>query len=542
MSLENLNYRNKYEMYIHKLHTDFIDSQDPGDAIDVGFYDTGSLHLGPVGLPVYINEVLYTGQGQQGVTGPRGATGPKGDTGGVGATGLSGSAALKGDTGPTGAVGPIGIGVPGPQGDTGLRGHTGVTGAVGPIGIGVPGPQGDTGIMGNTGNTGPLGIGTTGIQGLQGNTGNTGIRGATGVQGIQGPTGAAITSAWSLTGNAGTNPSTNFLGATDNKSIVIGTNGAAGINRLQVSNNSRVEPENGTQNTFYGNQAGNILGTQNAFFGFASGVSNSGTHNTGLGFSVMNFTSSGSDNTGTGAAVLAAVTTGSNNSGFGSVSLLRLTTGSNNTGCGFQAGSFLTTGTSNTFIGASSGNNITTTNGNTMIDNTGVAGDTNTIRIGYQATRNFQFGIRGITPDANDAIPVFVSSTGQLCTNSSFYGTTTTVNTTVSGPWASTAITFTFYKFGNVVTMSWATLGGFVITLSSQTIGTPSGVIPVGLRFDGGAFTSPVISGVASTSLISGNCVFPTGGAIVFTNTNNSVFGNAGAYAGLNKGAVTYTV
>ena len=31
---------------------------------------------------------------------------------------------------------------------------------------------------------------------------------------------------WSLTGNSGTNPSTNFLGTTDNQPLVIKTNGA----------------------------------------------------------------------------------------------------------------------------------------------------------------------------------------------------------------------------------------------------------------------------------------------------------------------------
>ena len=60
--------------------------------------------------------------------------------------------------------------------------------------------------------------GATGPTGLQGATGPTGLTGPTGVTG---PTGSVSGSSWSLTGNAGTNPATDFIGTTDNTNLII---------------------------------------------------------------------------------------------------------------------------------------------------------------------------------------------------------------------------------------------------------------------------------------------------------------------------------
>ena len=108
--------------------------------------------------------------------------------------------------GPVGPSGPIGAtGATGPQGIPGLTGATGPQGpAGGPAGpTGASGPQG---VAGATGATGPIGP-----AGATGATGPQGIAGATGATGPQGPAGS-VTNAWSLTGNAGTDPATNFLG------------------------------------------------------------------------------------------------------------------------------------------------------------------------------------------------------------------------------------------------------------------------------------------------------------------------------------------
>jgi hypothetical protein len=89
----------------------------------------------------------------------------------------------------------------GPKGNTGPAGPAGAAGATG-----AAGPTGPAGSAGPTGPAGP--------QGPQGPKGDTGP---------QGPPGSA-TSAWNLTGNAGTNPDTQFLGTTDAQSVVFRTN------------------------------------------------------------------------------------------------------------------------------------------------------------------------------------------------------------------------------------------------------------------------------------------------------------------------------
>lgn len=73
------------------------------------------------------------------------------------------------------------------------------------------GPKGDTGAPGPQGPAGPMGP--------KGDKGDKGDTGATGPAGPQGPPGSA--DAWGRTGNAGTNPSSNFLGTTDAQPLVL---------------------------------------------------------------------------------------------------------------------------------------------------------------------------------------------------------------------------------------------------------------------------------------------------------------------------------
>ena len=63
---------------------------------------------------------------------------------------------------------------------------------------------------------------------------------------------------------------------------------------------------------------------------------------------------------------------------------------------------------------------------NILMNSVGVLGDTNTLRIGRATgiaaqflNKTFIHGIRGITTDVNDAIPVLIDSAGQLGTISS---------------------------------------------------------------------------------------------------------------------------
>jgi hypothetical protein len=197
-----------------------------------------------------------------GTNGPTGPTGNTGNTGATGPQGPTGAAGANGATGVTGATGPQGA--QGLQGPTGANGTNGAVGATGPQGAqGLQGPTGAAGANGATGVTGATG--PQGAQGLQGPTGTAGANGATGASGstgVTGPTGpqwnitnlsyttdgtltlttdqpASFTTpqkAWLLTGNAGTNPTNNFLGTTDNQDLVFRTNNSEKVRVLSNGN------------------------------------------------------------------------------------------------------------------------------------------------------------------------------------------------------------------------------------------------------------------------------------------------------------------
>jgi len=108
--------------------------------------------------------------------------------------------------------------------------------------------------------------GAVGPQGPVGLTGATGPQGPTGVAGPQGPAGpSGALNAWSLTGNAGTNPATNFIGTTDAQDWVIKTNN---IERMRVLSGGRVGI--GTNSPIGTFEATNALG--NIFLSASTGA------------------------------------------------------------------------------------------------------------------------------------------------------------------------------------------------------------------------------------------------------------------------------
>ena len=75
---------------------------------------------------------------------------------------------------------------------------------------GATGVTGSAGVTGATGITGPTGIGVTGATGAQGITGATGGGGS-----------IDTTQFWNINGNAGTDPTLNFIGTTDGENLSI---------------------------------------------------------------------------------------------------------------------------------------------------------------------------------------------------------------------------------------------------------------------------------------------------------------------------------
>ena len=115
--------------------------------------------------------------------------------------------------------------------------------------------------------------------------------------------------AWALVGNAGTNPSTHFVGTTDNQSLVFKANNQLS-GKIDVSSN----------NTMFGYQAGQAIasGSNNTFTGYQAGYStNSGTGNAALGYSALKNNLSGNNNTALGINAGITNANGDNNTFIG---------------------------------------------------------------------------------------------------------------------------------------------------------------------------------------------------------------------------------
>ncbi len=148
-------------------------------------------------------------------------------------------------------------------------------------------------------------------------------------------------SGWGLTGNAGINPATNFIGTIDAQPLI-----------FKVNNSQVGLIDNNLRNVFWGDGVGvlNSTGDSNTVVGSSSFGSNTlGQSNTALGNNVLGSNTIGQSNTSIGAYSLVDNTTGNNNTTLGFQSLTTNSTGDNNVAIGFQAGYSETT-SNNLFI------------------------------------------------------------------------------------------------------------------------------------------------------------------------------------------------
>lgn len=160
--------------------------------------------------------------------------------------------------------------------------------------------------------------------------------------------------------------------------------------------------------------------------GWNAGISCTGSQNCFIGSQAWTASSTGAQNAVVGFQAGVSATSADSNAGIGYAVLNAMTTGDNNTACGWESLFSITTGSNNTALGRNSGASLTTSDSsNVCIANAGTSGDNNTIRIGTQGSgagqqnQTFIAGIYGVTTTASPAIPVLVSSTGQLGTVSS---------------------------------------------------------------------------------------------------------------------------
>jgi len=161
----------------------------------------------------------------------------------------------------------------------------------------------------------------------------------------------------------------------------------------------------GTDNTALGHDSlyGNTTGTQNTATGWDALYGNTiGSYNTANGLNALKFNNTGNSNTAEGTNSLYNNTTGNSNVAVGDQTLLGNTSGSSNIAVGSSAGSSLSTGSNNIDIG-----------------NKGIAGESNTIRIGKKGTQTATYiaGIRGTT--VSGGITVQIDTNGRLGTTAS---------------------------------------------------------------------------------------------------------------------------
>jgi endosialidase-like protein len=184
----------------------------------------------------------------------------------------------------------------------------------------------------------------------------------------------------------------------------------------------------------------NTTGSFNTAVGAASLFLNTGDGNTATGVGAL-LSNTANENTANGTLALFSNTTGVQNTAVGFSALSSNTTaGANSSGANTAVGAFAlglnatggastaigyaalynATGGGNIALGDLAGVDVTTGSGNIIIANRGLAADANTIRIGNQAqTKCYIAGIRDVTTEVGDAIPVVIDSARQLGTVSS---------------------------------------------------------------------------------------------------------------------------
>jgi uncharacterized coiled-coil protein SlyX len=196
---------------------------------------------------------------------------------------------------------------------------------------------------------------------------------------------------------------------TGNNNTAIGFNAlfsnTTGIANTATGVNALLNNTTGNENTANGERA--LLNNTTGFLNTATGVNalfnnTIGRLNAATGSGALFGNTTGASNTANGGAALFFNTTGNDNVAVGDTALLRNSTGSSNIALGFKAGRNLTTGNNNIDIG-----------------NMGVAGESNTIRIGTTGpqTATFIAGISGATVPTG--VAVIVDGSGHLGTTTS---------------------------------------------------------------------------------------------------------------------------
>lgn len=235
--------------------------------------------------------------------------------------------------------------------------------------------------------------------------------------------GSGVAPALTLTGNTGgpiSPTSDNWNIVTANSTPVFSGSGSTLTlnfsidNLLLGSNGSSITTA--VENVGLGQNALSSLidGSYCTAIGFQSLQNCNSYFNTAVGSETLNTLTTGSQNCAFGHKSL-NVCDSIANSAFGLFTLQSLTSGDGNTVVGAQAATNILTGAFNTILGANAGTLYSGSESrNILINNDGINGESNKIRIGNSSNQNACYiaGITGVTVAAS--APVAVSSSGQL--------------------------------------------------------------------------------------------------------------------------------
>jgi hypothetical protein len=211
------------------------------------------------------------------------------------------------------------------------------------------------------------------------------------------------------------------------------TGNTTGTSNTATGGSALANNKTGSGNTANGEYAlFNNAASLNTASGSTALYSNtSGSDNTASGYAALHGNQTGNDNTATGADALYSNTTGSFNTANGDAALVNNTSANNNTAVGFAALQRNTSGHDNTAegfqaannaigsnnvaVGSNAGGNLTTGSNNIDIGANvpGVAGESNTIRIGKQGMQKATL-LAGIFGTPVTGSTVVVNSSGKL--------------------------------------------------------------------------------------------------------------------------------
>jgi len=189
-------------------------------------------------------------------------------------------------------------------------------------------------------------------------------------------------------------------------------NTATGVNALAINSTGNFNTANGTSALYSNTNSYNTADGYEALYHNTSGFDN-----TGIGDEALFNNSTGISNTAVGGEALYSNTGANANTAVGREALRHTTDGDGNTAVGTSALQNNTHGTLNTALGYSAGSSLTTGENNIDIgyNVTGVAGESNTVRVGdTDITDTYIRGISGVTISGGAA--VYVNSNGKLGT------------------------------------------------------------------------------------------------------------------------------